>query len=319
MMRKLQSCVQCQGITKAGRRCSIDSHSKMKNERGKLVGEPLLHGSRFCLIHAQIFQYEPAIITSPTLLLFYLDFETTGLGMITERTRARLYTCTCACAQQSCPRLDVLDDNIVEIGLLECEGLAVFTTVVCPPQLPPEEVPTVHGISVDELRQGPCFAVAFHRMVSFIRNLVEMAIHDTDDSSCDECAAPTLSENSPRVVIVGHNIYRFDLPILLSECHRNAIQFDALEQWYFMDTLEICRLLDPGLSGGCVKLQCMLKTFLGPQDSLCAHRALDDCHALRGVIRAIALRLGLTLRRLARQFSVAMCATACLEQLSSLM
>ena len=67
-----------------------------------------------------------------------------------------------------------------------------------------------------------------------------------------------------------------------------------------------------------MKLQCMLKTFLGPQDSLCAHRALDDCYALRGVIRAIALRLGLTLRRLVRQFSVAMCATACLEQLSSL-
>ena len=55
-VRKLQSWVQCEGITKAGRRCSIDSHSKMKNERGKLVGEPLQHGSRFCLIHAQIFQ-----------------------------------------------------------------------------------------------------------------------------------------------------------------------------------------------------------------------------------------------------------------------
>ena len=67
MMRKLQT-AQCQAITKKGRRCAIDSDSKMKNERGKLVGEPLLHGSRFCLIHAQIFQYEPAIITSPTLI-----------------------------------------------------------------------------------------------------------------------------------------------------------------------------------------------------------------------------------------------------------
>ena len=70
MMRKLQSCVQCQGITKAGRRCSIDSHSKMKTERGKLVGEPLLHGSRFCSLPAQIFQYEPVIQASPTLLFF---------------------------------------------------------------------------------------------------------------------------------------------------------------------------------------------------------------------------------------------------------
>ena len=155
-------------------------------------------------------------------------------------------------------------------------------------------------------------------MVSFIRNLVEMTIEDPDDSSCDECAALTLSESLPRVVIVGHNIYRFDLPILLSECHRNAIQCDALEQWCFMDTLEICRLLDSGLSGGCVKLQCLLRTFLGPQDSLCAHRALDDCYALRGVIGAIAFRLGLTLRGLVRQFSVAMCSAACLEQLSSL-
>ena len=78
MMRKLQSYVQCQDIKTAGERCSIDSHSKMTNERGKLVGEPLLYGSRFCSIHAQIFQYEPVIITSPTLL-FFLDFETTGL------------------------------------------------------------------------------------------------------------------------------------------------------------------------------------------------------------------------------------------------
>ena len=229
MMRKLQSCVQCQGITKAGRRCSIDSHSKMKNERGKLVGEPLLHGSRFCSIHAQIFQYEPVIITSPTLL-FFLDFETTGLEQLTVRTRARACTHAHVNARSNhVRRLDVLVDHIVEIGLLECEGSAVFSTVVCPPQLPPEEVPTVHGISVDELRQGPCFAVAFHRMVSFIRNLMEMAIQEPDDSSCDECAALTLSESPPRVVIVGHNIYRFDLPILLSECHRNAIQFDALE------------------------------------------------------------------------------------------
>lgn len=232
------------------RRCSIDSHSKMKNERGKLVGEPLLHGSRFCSIHAQIFQYEPAIITSPTLL-FFLDFETTGLEQLTVQTRARACTHAHVNARiNNARRLDFLEDNIVEIGLLECEASAVFSTEVCPPLLPPEEVPTVHGISVDELRQGPCFAVAFHRMVIFIRNLMEMTIEDPDESSCDECAALRLSESPPRVIIVGHNIYRFDLPILLSECHRNAIQFDTLEQWCFMDTLEICRLLDSGLSGG---------------------------------------------------------------------
>ena len=101
----------------------------MTNERGKLVGEPLLHGSRFCSIHAQIFQYEPAIITSPTLL-FFLDFETTGLEQLTVRTRVRACTHAHVNARiNHARRLDVLVDHIVEIGLLECEGSAVFNKI----------------------------------------------------------------------------------------------------------------------------------------------------------------------------------------------
>ena len=102
-----------------------------KNERGKLVGEPLLHGSRFCLIHAQIFQYEPAFITTSPTLLFFLDFETTGLEQITVRTRARACTHAHVNARSNhARRLDVLVDHICEIALLECEGSAVFSTVV---------------------------------------------------------------------------------------------------------------------------------------------------------------------------------------------
>ena len=60
MMRKLQSCVQCQGITKAGRRCSIDSHSKMTNESGKLVGGPaLLASSNFMIVLLSVFVFLP--------------------------------------------------------------------------------------------------------------------------------------------------------------------------------------------------------------------------------------------------------------------
>ena len=75
--------------------------------------------------------------------VFYLDFETSGL--------------------------DVLTESIVEIGLLDESSNAVFSTVVRPPALPGDE-PTVHGISSEELAEGPTFAEAFERLLRLALN-----------------------------------------------------------------------------------------------------------------------------------------------------
>ena len=65
-----------------------------------------------------------------------------------------------------CRGLDVLSHAIVEIGVLDEITSAVFSTVVRPPVLPGEdEEPAVHGISAQELTDGPVFGEAFRRLV----------------------------------------------------------------------------------------------------------------------------------------------------------
>ena len=113
-------------------------------------------------------------------MLFYLDFETTGLN--------------------------VLSDSIVEIGLLDHRGSAVYSTVVQPPVLPGDE-PTVHGIESKELSEGPTFPIAFQRMLEFLAVNVDMAVVDASDSSDDERGPmPALRERPPAVMIAGHTI-----------------------------------------------------------------------------------------------------------------
>ena len=166
-MRQFKSPVQCTGVTRAGRRCGITSEtSRLLDDQGRNVNEPLLLGARQCRFHLQLFCATPA--SNFDCLLFYLDFETSGL--------------------------DVIGHHIVEIGML-CENGACYSTVVCPPVFS-EEVP-VHGISNEELRQGPFFVDAFRRMHRFCNNLVEMAL-TPDDSSGDEVAPESLRQDPPK-------------------------------------------------------------------------------------------------------------------------
>ena len=191
-MRQYKSPVQCTGVTRAGRRCGITSEtSRLLDDRGNNVNEPLLLGARHCRFHLQLFCTKPA--DNVDCLLFYLDFETSGL--------------------------DVIGHHIVEIGML-CENGACYSTVVCPPVFS-EEVP-VHGISNEELRQGPFFVDAFRRMHRFCNNLVEMAL-TPDDSSGDEAATESLREGPPNILVCAHNGMKFDFPFLCSECLRNDI------------------------------------------------------------------------------------------------
>ena len=67
-------------MAKSGKRCSINADCKLRTDTGSLACEPLRRGGRYCLFHAQIFNSQPAVFQDS--MLFYLDFETTGLDVL---------------------------------------------------------------------------------------------------------------------------------------------------------------------------------------------------------------------------------------------
>jgi len=80
-MRKFKSPAQCTGMTRAWRRCGITSEtSRMLDDRGRSVTEPLLLGARQYRFHLQLFCTKPA--SYEDCLLFYFDFETSGLDVV---------------------------------------------------------------------------------------------------------------------------------------------------------------------------------------------------------------------------------------------
>ena len=127
-MHRLSLAQQCKGTTRRGNRCSLTSAKPFLDSDGKDVTLPLKLGCDDFLMHL------PMLVTTPTsvvgALVLYFDFETSGL--------------------------DVLSDQIVEIGLLSEQGQC-FSTVVRPPVLKPG--PHVHGIDNEELSQGSGFAM----------------------------------------------------------------------------------------------------------------------------------------------------------------
>ena len=86
-------------------------------------------------------------------------------------------------------------------------------------------------------------------------------------------------------------------------------------KWKFVDTLEVVKALGSDSHGGCVKLQCLLRHLTGGED-LRAHRALDDCVALKSVLESIAGVLGVSLRALIRPFVVEFDSVATITNIS---
>ena len=72
---------RCQGITRAGKPCSITSDSLLTNDGGKMAAEPLRRGGDYCLFHAKPFCTRPADITDVSIVVVLLDLETTGVSM----------------------------------------------------------------------------------------------------------------------------------------------------------------------------------------------------------------------------------------------
>ncbi len=97
-----------------------------------------------------------------------------------------------------------------------------------------------------------------------------------------------------QLLVLVHNGFRFDFALLLFECQRHSLSWSPLERWLFVDTLEVLRGFGVEDLGGCLQLQCLARVA-GGAEGLRAHRALDDCVALRGVMECMprgALRSG---------------------------
>ena len=155
---------QCAALTKATKRCSITVDSKLLTESGKLAAGPLVRGGRYCFFfpHAGVQWSTRAGPARREGLLPRLRGHRLSGTQISPSTHN-----VAGCPPSFHFRgLDVLSHAIVEIGLLDEITSAVFSAVVRPTVLPSEdERPAVHGISAQELTDGPVFGETFRQLV----------------------------------------------------------------------------------------------------------------------------------------------------------
>ena len=222
MARKYRLGKQCEAITRSGQRCSItEATTLIDRNTGVLVSEPLRRGSRFCFYHMETMVRKPLPLLHD-LEFVLLDLETTGLS--------------------------ITQDRIVEIAALDMHG-AVFATVINPCQ--PVTAHAVHGISNQELMDGPTFPEAYWRFLTFLQILQRRAVVEDSDSSADgEGRIPSLRGPVPCVILIAHNGFRFDFPLVLAECLRHNLQIGDLSACGFVDSLMVMQAIE-ALSFGC--------------------------------------------------------------------
>ena len=115
-------------------------------------------------------------------------------------------------------------------------------------------------------------------------------IQDCSDSEDEQEDRLTLLPSElPTVLMAAHNGLRFDFAMLLFELVRHGMTWGALDRWLFVDTLALVQAVGVSNLGGCAKLQCLVR---GHCAGLQAHRALDDCIALRAVVQGVAESYG---------------------------
>ena len=247
----------------------------------------MFHARPFCTIPAEEF-------TGAAIILM-LDLETSGL--------------------------DVTRNLVVEIAACEAPSHpaalgASFATVVAGAS---GDASAVHGISLEEIARGPRFAEAWSRFVAFAEGLIDSSLQEASSDSEDGSPGPPRPPSEPpELLVVAHNGIRFDFAMLLFECQRHSLPWAPLERFLFMDTLDVLSAFGVEDLGGCRKLQCLARVAGGTDGTLRAHRALDDCIALRKVMESVAARFGVCLLELLRPFAVRLDASASLAQVSVL-
>ena len=178
------------------------------------------------------------------------------------------------------------------------------------------EASAVHGITNEDINQGPSFPKAWERFLGWMGDIMNTATryeHGSDDDDDEGAALPTLLED-PIAVLVAHNGLRFDCPLLLCGLLRSHLPTDIFEQQCFVDTLHVFKAFSPY---GCIKLQCLARDTM--TDPGHAHRALDDCIALRIITEIFAQRVGIPTKRLLSLFLVDLDLNSSVAQLQTLM
>ena len=209
--------------------------------------------------------------------------------------------------------MDVSRDRIVELAATQGQELAhipgaSFAEVVrVPAEIQQSDgaqaAARVHGISDDEIACGTAFPESWARFLNFTEACSNNVIHVGDDTSDEEPSLPRPLDAPPNIVIAAHNGFRFDFAVLLFECERHKLPISPLRRWFFVDTLQVLESTKAELGGACLKLQCLINT-LAEARALRAHRALDDCIALRYVVHNIASKLGCSVTDLLRLYAV---------------
>ena len=229
------------------------------------------------------------------MIVFIFDLETTGV--------------------------DITKDRIVEIAAVHAHGdirmncESFSTTVRVDPDILKdrgEEAFAVHGITNEEIKEGPTLEQAWTRFLRWIDDVVNSATKYESESD-DDVGSPALLEN-PVVVLVAHNGIRFDFPLLMCELLRHNLSASVFERWYFVDTLHVFKDLN---HYSCIKLQCLARdTTTDPGD---AHRAIDDCIALRKITHIFGQRLGTSMKYLLSFYLVELDLASSIAQLTMLM
>ena len=275
---------KCNGTTRAGQPCQMTAASTMQDACGRSVAAPLRRGSPFCLFHVRPFSTQPARPSGP-IVVFYIDLETTGV----EVWRDRIVELAAAQGQEHAHIPGASFAEVVRVP----EEILQSTSAQAAAQ--------VHGIPDDEITRGTSFPESWARFLAFTEACLNNVIHDGSDDTDEEPSSARPPDNIPDIVLAAHNGYRFDFAVLLFECERHQLSISPFRRWYFLDTLHILEATKAELSGTCLKLQCLINKIAEAKE-LRAHRALDDCIALRCVVHNVAYRLGCSVTELMRKF-----------------
>ena len=166
----------------------------------------------------------------------------------------------------------------------------------------PSELPTV----VIAAHNGILGGICLRYWVPYFIGSINMYFLTT--TSALRCKAPANVIKYPLRI-------RFDFAMLLFETLRHGMSWGPLEQWLFVDTLAIVQAVGIANLGGCAKLQCLAR---GHCVGLQAHRALDDCIALRAVVQGVAESYGVRLLDFLRDMVVRLDASASAAQVATL-
>ena len=122
--------IQCQGITRAGKRYAVTSKSNWTIDNGTLVAGPLLKGGEFCLLHSKPFLVKASEVEDfEQIVIFVVDLETTGTDITKDRVVEIAAVHAHSDARMSCESFAStvqVDANIVMDASIVIEGFLKY-------------------------------------------------------------------------------------------------------------------------------------------------------------------------------------------------